>query len=185
MKKLIKVFILVMLLVGCKGNDKKEETINHKNNNEEVVKEVSDDNFLMTLNAKVIEDDTFTLFYMKDGDKAITKKNSISVKVVGSNEPQTIEFKLEDNVLPMRLFLKFKNEIKRQRIDILNASLSYEGEEFYIEGNRFFQFFAPNNYIEYDRDNATAIGKVVKDNYAPSFSSRKVLEDKIDFYLYK
>ena len=176
MKKKIILFCLIIssLSISCKEEAKTQ-------NKKEV--ENTEDYFKLEIEAIIAEDDTFIMYYLANDMKAITKKKSVSVNSNGNKSAQTLKFHLNEKVLPEKLFIKYKN--KSQKIQFLSTSLTYEGKEFKFDGERFFQFFIPNQSIDYDRTTATATSKDIGEKFNPTFSSRKVLEEKIDYNLYQ
>jgi hypothetical protein len=169
---------MVFSLSSCKdsANSKKEST---RTDNRE---EKTAAHFTLNLNAQIEQDDELTLFYLINDMKQITREKSVSLPVQGQMNAQLLEFKIPDSELPTRLFLKFKNP--EQLLQFKNVQFSYQGRSFKITGDRFFQFFIPNEYIEYNRATSTATAKTKKGVFKPQFSSRKVLEDKLDLVLY-
>ncbi|RMZ50330.1 hypothetical protein EB822_09020 [Flavobacteriaceae bacterium PRS1] len=175
MKKIVLV-LLIVLVFACKSENK-----NKAEQPPKAIETVQKDVFTLSINAIVENEDTFILFFLEEGQEHITKKNSATVKVQGSVEPQEIRFIIKEEVLPTKLLLRFGNEQKAQKIEFLTTELSYGENSFIIEKDRFFQFFIPNKYIEYDRENSIAISKEIEEEYEPRFGSRNVLIDKI-FY---
>jgi hypothetical protein len=169
-----KVFLVLLLFttVSCKKGNKdkiKPPVVEQK------------DVFTLAINAIIENDDEFILLFLEEGQINVTKKNSVVVNVLGSQEPQELTFKIKEEVLPTKLFLTFGNNQKAQKITFLTTYLSYGENSFSIENDKFFQFFMPNNYIEFDRENFIATAKEVGGVYKPRFGSRNVLIDKI-FY---
>lgn len=184
MKKKTLVLLLFVCFISLNCKEKVKTTDPEQKSSSELEEPVidTDENFTLNLDVVVDADDTFTMFYLYDEMKAITKEKSVSVDVIGSDVMQNLKFQLKEKVLPTRILLKFKNET--QNVKFVNANLTYKEKEFKIEGSRFFQFFNPNQDIEYDRETSTATAKKSNSKFNPTFSSRKVLEDKIDFHLY-
>jgi len=172
-----KIFLTLLLLSSFSCNK-------HKKQNEasSVINEVLlNDQFVLKINAIIDQDDEFTLYYLEEGISDITKENSVTVIANASTSPQDLFFILKEDILPTKLFLKFGNEQKSQRIFFLTSQMSYGGNSFTIEKEKFYQFFIPNKFIDYDVKNAIAISKELEGKYEPWFGSREVLIDKI-FY---
>ncbi|RLD27260.1 MAG: hypothetical protein DRI75_09940 [Bacteroidetes bacterium] len=171
-----KVFLVLLLVttVSCKKENKDKVKL-------PVVEQK--DFFTLTINAIIENDDEFSLFFLEEGQINITKKNSVTVNVLGSSEPQELIFTIKDEVLPTKLFLRFWYGQKAQKITFLITYLSYGENSFIIEKDKFFQFFIPNKYIEFDKENFIATAKEVGGEYKPRFGSRTVLIDKI-FYAF-
>ena len=176
------IFLLafIFILFSCKKENKKETTPEVST---ETVKE-EQGNFELAVNGIIEMDDTFRLYYLLGEEKEITKENSISLDIMGSTDPQTMLFKLPIDELPTRLIIKYGNESKSQKIQFENILISFEGSELSIKGDRFIQFFSPNEFITYDRENAIATSTAINGDYKPTFYSRAVLEQKIDAVFY-
>lgn len=175
------IYLVVLLLfsfVGCKEN-KEESSASATKENKSVNLE---DNFTFFLNAQFSEDDRITLFYLINEMQDITADKSVAIDVKGHKDVQRLKFRIKEKELPTRLFIKFNNEY--QIIKFEEALFTYEGKEFGFSGNRFFQFFIPNSHIDYNREMATASAKPVDGKFSPRFSSRRVLDDKLDYNLY-
>jgi len=183
MKKIVSILILMILMFSCKENESKKQNdnINKSDINTEV--DSNQDNFNIEMNVIVEKPDEFVLYYLEGEQNKIKQRTSISLKVVGSTEPQKLKFKLKDNVLPTKLFLKFGQNQAEQKITFFKTIISYRKDEkkLVIEGSRFFQFFNPNEFIDFDKVNNIATLKEINGKMNPAFVSRKVLDRKIDF----
>ena len=134
--------------------------------------------------AIIENNDTITLYYLEGEEINITKENSIPIEIIGSDVQQTLDFKLDEDVLPTRLIIKYGNDDKRQKIKFLDSKLEYQGKEIVIKNGMFYQFFIPNEYIDFNQAEQIAISTKKNGDYNPIFFSRKILEDKIDYTLY-
>ena len=170
------VSLLVLLVVNCKEN--KKEIPNDKLE----VEQTNKDFFTLTINAIVENDDTFTLFYLEGEQKQISDENSVSVDVIGSNFQQTLQFKLKEDVLPTRLILRYGNMESGQKIEFFDSEITYYDNEIFIAKHNFYQFFIPNKYIEFNQETHVATSNPKVDKNGPVFYSRKVLDEKIDFF---
>ncbi len=167
MKRTILLILTFLLLVNCKNENKTTE----KNEKKEY--------FRLIVNAVVEYDDEFQLLYLEEDQDNISMKNAIILKVLGSSSPQELTFRIEEEGIPTKFFLRFGNEQKNQKINILQTQVFYGDDSFVIEKDKFYQFFSPNRYVEYDTENAVAICKEVDGKYEPWFRSRDVLIDKL------
>ena len=173
MKKIVLALLLVTAF-ACKS-DKKETP--------SAIDEVEQKGtFVLKINAIIDYDDQFTLLFLEEGQKNISKENSVIVDVLGSNQPQELIFTIKEEVLPTKLFLRFGNDQKAQRISFLATQIIYGENSFSIEKDKFYQFFNPNKFIEFDNENHVAISKEVAGEYNPIFGSRQVLIDKIFYH---
>lgn len=169
---------MLFAFASCK-DDKKSLDV-EKNT---AVLENNDDYFSLSINAIVENDDKFILFYLEE-ERDITKENSVSVNVIGSTEPQLLVFKLHEDVLPRKLVLRFGNEEMKQKIKFQDSRIDYHDKEIVMDSAKFYQFFIPNEFIDYNQEESTASTKINNGNYNPTFFSRKVLEDKINYTLF-
>jgi hypothetical protein len=175
---IISIFSLVVFF-GCKKTQKQpSEDQNKKADN----LKSSDLYFTFYLNAEFLEDDEVTLFYLINDMKDVSREKSVMLNVSGQIGEQQLEFRIKEKELPTRIFLKFKNQ--NQIIHFKNARLTYSGREFQFPGELFYQYFVPNDFIDYNRETFTATARPKNGVFKPQFSSRKVLEEKIDLILY-
>lgn len=180
MKKIIITLFSFTFILFTNCKESKKET----SNTEIKIEEVQEDYFTFIINAIIENDDTFTLFYLEGEEKNITDENSVSIDVYGNPNQQTLEFRLTEDVLPTRLILRYGTLESSQKIQFIDSKLSYYDEEILIAGNKFYQFFIPNKFIEFNQEEQTAISEKKDGKEGPIFYSRKVLEDKIDFFFY-
>lgn len=182
MKKLV-YLVLVFAIISCK-EEKTKPTITEPIEVEAAVETNNDDFFTLRINAAVEYDDKIILYYLEEDQKNITNENSVELFVSGGVSPQDLLFRLQENVLPTKLILKYGNEQKQQKIQFIEAEISYEGEKIEMDAYKFYQFFIPNEFIVYDQNNHIATSREKNGQYNPIFFSRKVLEDKLDYTFY-
>ncbi|WP_138432513.1 hypothetical protein [Winogradskyella algicola] len=135
--------------------------------------------FTLKMNAAVKKDGDLTLFYLEDGQNKITRKNSVNIPVVGNENFQTLTFRIDKDILPTRLILKFGNSEKSQTIVFNEILITCNDNEILITKEDFFWNFNPNKFVNYDRESFTAIAAEKDGVFDPFFVSRKTLEDKI------
>lgn len=174
----MKNFFLVFLIVGCVfscNEEKKENKI--KPTKEAEIEHIN----ALSLNFEaVIENDgKFTLFFMEEGQEHISLKNSKAIDVKGGLDTQNLVFTIKEETIPTKLFLRFVNDERVQSISVKSATFSYGKKSFQIPDSLFFQYFMPNKFVDYNKENFTATTKEIDGDYLPRFFSRKVLIDKI------
>lgn len=186
MIKIFRFLFLLIILLGCK-----DEKVNSSEVIDGPVEVETDqlelkesDYFSLSMDVKIEEEDTITLFYLVSGQNSISKENSVSVDVKGADYLQNLKFKLNKDVLPTRLILKLGSKEKTQRIEFDKLTLTYNGNSIIIEKEKFFSYFNPNKFIDYNQNNFTATVSIKNGDYNPFFVSRKLLEDKIDLELF-
>jgi hypothetical protein len=174
-----KIYIYLFLIIAFLGCKEEKKTSENPVENEINEKNESDSFFTLKINAKIEKDDNLILFYLEEDQDNISKKNSIELPVVGKDNFQNLTFKVNRDVLPTRLILKFGNEEKSQTIVMNEVKISYHENDISISKENFFSFFNPNKFIEYDKTTYTAIATEKDGVFNPFFVSRKTLEDKI------
>lgn len=184
MKKLGYLILVFGLLIttACKEKTQQQETDQAEDSTTETSDDVdkTEEYFTLTMDATVEKDDEFVLYYLTEEQKAISKNFSVPVKVTGSPDIQQIRFRLKDNTLPMKLIIRFAEEVPDQKVTFMDAKINYKSSEFVIDAPRFFQFFNPNECIIFNKEDNSATVKAVNGRLNPSFNSRQVLEQKID-----
>ena len=183
MKRLYTLLLVLVTMVGCKDEKSK---ITKTTTTSEAISEPEEEHvgLFLTFKAIVDYDDNFKLFFLDEGQKDINQKNSVALQVIGSEEPQEMVFFLNEGIMPEKLFLMFGNEQKQQRITFINTTISYKDEVIQFDKDKFFQFFVPNQFIDFDVENSIATAKEVNGKYKPFLSSRDVLIDKMLYNLY-
>lgn len=168
-------FLSIVFIFSCKqeNNDSKEKK---QNNQKEPV-----NYFNLSIAATIKSDDTFTLFYLEGNEKNISRENSVSIKVKGSDTLQNLKFELTEDVLPTRLILRLGGtDYKEQLIKFDMIEVGYRNHKISIDKEKIFQFFNPNKFIDYDQSNFIASPKELNGEYRPNLFSRSILESKID-----
>jgi len=176
------IFIsLFILIISCK-DEKKAKDIEGSTTLVKV--DNTDDYFSLSIEATIEQDDDFVLYYLEGDEVNISNENSVPLKVTGSMFPQNLIFNLQEDILPTKLIIKYGNEQKNQKMQFYGGEINYLGEKIVMDSYKFYQFFIPNLYIDYNQKNHIAISKEKNGKYEPIFFSRKVLEDKIDYTFY-
>ena len=120
----------------------------------------------LELNAVVPINDDFQLFYLEEGEKSLTEKQSIRLKVIGSQEYQTISFKLpfEKSITKLRVDVgrnKDQKGITIKSVKLISQTRSFN---FDIHDN-----FIPNKYIKWEGE--TLITQTINNRFDPNFTS--------------
>ncbi|MBT8254151.1 MAG: hypothetical protein HKN00_08345 [Flavobacteriaceae bacterium] len=188
MKKLLFFSLFLSVIIySCKNGSKSEasetDQITEEGQTTQSNEEDTSSFFTLTINALVELDDEFILYYLEEGQKDIKKENSVAVKLSGSPSIQQLEFKLKDDTLPTNLILRFAQETPEQKVTFMNSVITYGSSEFIIDAPRFFQFFNPNECINFNKEENSATVKEVNGRLNPSFNSREVLNQRLDLLL--
>lgn len=163
---LLACFFAAFVLVSCK----KEETLPDS-------QDTSGPVFSVTLNASVLKDDTFQLFFKEDTDPAtpFDEASSIYVDVKGNNSPQDVVFKLPEGVNPVAFRLDFGLNKSQDVIKINTFKASYGDKKFGFGGDEFFRYFrADTSFAKVDKAAGTITPFVTKDgNFDPMVFSEE------------
>lgn len=129
--KYLAVILFVVAFLGCKNN-KKSETEKPQ---------VMNNSFKLSLNALVLNDDSFHVYYTEDGSINFTEENSIWKEFKGNSNPQQIEFSLPEDVYPTQLRIDFGLNKDQQDIKLESIVLEYKGNKKVISGFETGNFF--------------------------------------------
>jgi len=179
------IYLFIALAFSSCKEDRKnsEKSITDLIETEDTISDDSNGFFTLKINAALGKDGDLTLFYLEEGQTKITRENSVNIPVVGGENFQTLTFKIDKDILPSRLILKFGNKEKSQTIVFNEVLITYNDNEILISKEDFFWNFNPNKFVDYDRTSFTAT-VAEKDGFSdPFFVSRITLEDKMHLEL--
>ena len=182
MKNFFLTIFLIVVFIGCK-NDNKSKKVEEILIDKQEIKSTFDNNILVYLDVIVPNDDVFELKYTVADNKSFSPKEKVSSNIVGSSDNQLVEFILPENILPTNLRLKI-GENNTEGIIINSIKFSLGDSSFLISKDRFFQFFIPNKFIEYNRKDYSFISKKINDDFRPSFVSRSLLIERLEQKIY-
>lgn len=170
MKKLILSSLVIgALFTSCKS-DKNE-------NNEEVVKKPV---FKIALDLLIKEDDSLQVFYCENGETQFDGTKTVWSVVKGNENTQQVLFNLPEDVLPTKLRIDVSKNKLQKPIAIKGITLSYNERTFQAKDTMFFQYFIPNEQIEWDRKKAIANFKIKEgESFDPQFGSREIMEAEL------
>jgi len=170
-KSIFFLFVLSFsLLVSCKDE---------KANDNEVTK--ISKTVKVTVSAIVKTDDDFQLFFREEDNIStpFEEGNSVWTKVTASDNPQSIEFILPEDVLPNYLRLDVGKNEKQQAIIISGMKIEFLDNKFEINPSNFFEtYFVHNSSVEI-KDKSTGEVITKKDEngtYDPVFNSGENLK---------
>lgn len=133
----------------------------------------------VSLNAIVDKDDTIQVFYRFDLNSDYNSMHVVNAIVKGSNVAQNINFDIptDQKIADIRIDLGTNKD--QEKIQIKNFNMQFEGRSFNAKDTLFFQYFYPNEFIDYDRKTSTAKLQEKDGKYDPIFMPRPVFETEM------
>ena len=163
MKKIILMILVIISFISCK-NDQKAK-LDGENKKETAI---DLDLFKVNFNLLVKKNDNFHLFYTQDGTINFNEKNSIWLPVKGSENVQTISFKLPKDVMPTHIRVDFglgKNETQSD-VELVSFSINYFDKVIDAKGVEIFNYFYPNKTSTSVSDGTAILKRLKKDQDA-------------------
>ena len=178
MKKIVLLsLIFVTTFVSCKNNEVSEKESVSTEGSAEVKQDTV---FTITLNATVLKDDSFQVYYKNDEMGKYEEVNSLFTEFKGSDKPQDIVFRLPDGVIPDNIRLDFGTNKEQSEIKINSFKMSYFGKTFETNGSDFFNYLlVETKTATFDKDKATLKPLLVNGTYDPQATSEKALFEQI------
>lgn len=171
MKKLILIFFTILISFGCRENKKNEES---KHTDTAPTPEVQEDDLLkVIINARVLVDDVFEVYYYELGEETFHSKDFVLARVKGSPENQDIVFTMPERTYPERLRLDFGKNKNQKPIELNSVILKYNEKE-YIFSTEEVNALTPSKFMEYNSNNKTISTKEIDGRYDPYFYTQKV-----------
>lgn len=138
MKKIVLLFLgFVTIFASCKNNEVTENNPVSAKDAEEIKQDTL---FTITLNATVLKDDSFQVYYKNDELSNYEEVNSYFTEFKGSEEPQDIVFRLPDGVIPDYIRMDFGVNKDQTEVKINSFKMSYYGKEFKTnDASEFFK----------------------------------------------
>lgn len=167
MKKSILLGLVVgSMFISCKDDKEQEKEV-------EVKKPV----FNIALDLLIKKDDSLQVFYCEDGDIEFNGAKTVWSGIKGNENFQQIIFSLPEDVLPTKLRIDVSKNKNQDPIEFKSVTLNYLDKTFQAKDTMFFQYFIPNDQIDWDRKKAIAKFKAKEGEvFDPQFGSRDVLE---------
>lgn len=176
MKKSVILFSLVFMSMffSCKDDSKIEEKVVVQN------KPV----FKIALDLVIKKDDSLQVFYCENGETEINGANTVWSSVKGNNNSQQVIFNLPEDVFPTKLRIDLSKNKDQDEIEIKGFTINYDEKSFSVKDTMFYQYFIPNEQIDWDRKKAIAKFKSKEGEFFdPQFGSRELMEAELQkFY---
>lgn len=154
-KFLIQSIICLLLLVGCKNdnakNDIKKEEVKESKNSTIVNNNV----FMIELKVKLQKDDALEVFYLENESDTYNASQMIQKKIKGNDLWQDISFELPKDIYPSNIRLDFGFNKEQQPIQVDECTMSYNNKSFVIKGKDLKNYFNFNGGIEMLSDSLT------------------------------
>lgn len=146
----------------------------------DVVKKDPRELFNVELDLIATKNDSLQLYYKNSSMKDFEENKSVWAAITGSETMQKIQFLLPENEVPDELRLDFGTNKKQEFIAVKKFQMKYFDKTFAVNDTLFYQYFQPNEQINWDRKNAVARFKN-KDGrfYDPLFFPRETLKSEI------
>lgn len=173
------VFLIFMVFVSCKEKENKVEQITGPIKVEE---KKSENNLYVIINAKILDDDVFEVYYYESGESTFNPKDFVSVKVNGSPDFQEIKIKLPDQIYPERLRLDMGKNKNQRAMTLNTVSLKWNDKVYDFKRNEIANEFKPSKFMDFDKNTFTLTTKVIDNRYDPYFYTMK-LTNIVDYLL--
>lgn len=175
MKKIVLLSVIVVTtFISCKNNEVSEK--------ENLSTEVKQDSvFTITLNATVLKDDSFQVYYKNGETSKYEEANSLFTEFKGSDKPQDIVFRLPEGIIPDYLRMDFGVNKEQTEVKINNFKMSYFGKEFQTSNiSEFFKLILIEpKTATFDIEKGIIRPLTAVDNHDPLGTSEKRLYDEI------
>ena len=165
--KLLIAALASTVLFSCKS-DKQEEPAAPKKPTVKVA-----------LDLVIKKDDSLQLFYIQHGETEYNGALTVWAPVKGSDEPQEVLFDLPEDVLPTKLRIDLSKNKEQDPIEVKKFTIKYKERAFQVKDTMFYQYFIPNEQVEWDRKKAVATFKKDGKDYDPQFGSREVMDAEL------
>lgn len=168
-------WLVLFNLASC--NEKKNTTAS---NNEKAIQNT----LKVSMEIKVLEDDTFQLFYFEDSSQINYEDNKrIAKPIKGKDGFQLVEFILPQNIIPSKFRIDVGENGFLSPVEIKNIQLNYNNNLIDIENTVFDRFFKTNIFLE--NSEKGFVRKQINGRYDPFFASKALLikKMKIEFLI--
>jgi len=165
MNKVI-LFLGALILVSSCNQSEKSKIEGLEKKNELQIK--------IVINAKVLVDDVFEVYYYEPGQEGFHPQDFVSSKVKGSMDYQDIEFDLPEKTYPERLRLDFGKNINQKQIILSSVKFSYGEKEYSYGKNEIINDFKPSKYLILDNETLTLTPNEIDNKYDPYLYSKRI-----------
>lgn len=142
------------------------------------------DSFMITLSIIVKKKDMIEIFYLdsKGDETKFSEEKKIKKSVEGSNDVQTLSFKLPIEALSNTFRIDLGNNKEQNIVSFKNIMFKNQQRELTIEGSEMEWFFTVNKYLKYKENGQYQI--IERDGRSdPFIVSKAVLNKKLEIEL--
>lgn len=161
MKKTALILVIATLFFSCgkeKQADQQEDTSSVEN--------VESNSYVVLLDAIYEKNDTVQLFVYDENDYEVANSR-IKKAIIGSTEPQTIQFDLPNGYTPFNLGIGFSLNAEQATFTLKGITIK-NGEDLVYKPEDYLKYYANNDGMVLDIP--TSVHKLIHDKiYPPSF----------------
>jgi hypothetical protein len=168
--KIIIIITLIFTFFSCKNENKNVDNPQLS----------TKDFFKVSLDLIIKKDDSLQLFYLENDMVDYDGNKMVLAVVKGSDNNQEVNFVLPENVLPTQIRIDIGSNKNQEIIEFKKFGMNYLNKSFSVNDTLIYQYFQPNEQVEWNRKNASA-KTIVKEGvfYDPGMSGREVLIDEL------
>ncbi len=132
---------IAVLAVGCNNGEKKQDVIAVPAKPAEI---------RIVLDAKVVVDDSFQIFYTEDGTFDFTEESSVRINVNGSNSSQQIVFPLPDKTQISNFRIDTGENPNQKPVVVNSLTVHFYEKKLEMKNMEIIQYFYPNQHLTLD-----------------------------------
>lgn len=136
----------------------------------------NEDSIKIEIEATIVEDDKFQLFYLLDGQNGYSEKFAKWIDVIGSKDAQKILFELPDSLKIRKLRIDIGTNTSQESITINQVKVKQRGETLLLKSKDVFKTFQPSRFIQLNQDSTSLKLFQIEERYDPYLSSIDLFE---------
>ncbi len=164
MRNFLVISILGFLSVSC-GNESK----NPDNENVTAIEEVkiNPNTFKVEVEGVWKEDDELIVFWKDASISYFDDDHTIYQGIKGSDVPQKVIFEFEEGYVPNDIRFDISSKKEQKEITINYIKLEQQDRSFIVTKDKLFDFFRPNEFIDFDKSSNIIKTKEINEAYDP------------------
>lgn len=135
-------------------------------------KKITPSEFIVELEARVLEDDLFMVYYLPEGVKSFSDKQSSFIRIKGGSDIQKIQISIPADKPIQKIRIDIGRNVKQKPLEIKSILLKSSSASFLYKKD-LMKLFKPNYFIEVK--NGLVHTKTVKGRYDPFISPTPVV----------